>query len=52
MAYFKINRNSQNFVAVLVSLTISKINSLFDNTAEIIEHLPEATILIIEFANP
>ena len=52
MAYFKINKNSQNFVAVPVSLTISKINSPFDNTVEIIEHLPVATILIIELVNP
>ena len=52
MAYFKINRNSQNFVAVQVSLTISKINYPFDNTAEVIEHLPVATIQTIELVNP
>ena len=46
------HKKSQNFRAFPVSLVIKQRNSPFDNIAEIIDHLPVATVQIIELVTP
>ena len=46
------HKKSQNFRAFPVFLIIKQRNSPFDNIAEIIDHIPVATIQIIELVAP
>ena len=46
------HKKSQNFRAFPVFLVIKQRNSPFDNIAEIIDHIPVATVQIIELVTP
>ena len=46
------HKKSQNFRAFPVFSVIKKRNSSFDNIAEIIDHIPVATLQIIELVSP
>ena len=52
IAYFKIHKKSQNFEKFPVLFVINDINSPLDNIAEIIDHLPVKTVLIIGLVIP
>ena len=52
IAKTKMHKKSQNFRAFPVSSVIKQRNSPFDNIAEIIDHLPVATVRIIELRTP
>ena len=52
IAYIKMHKNSQNFFEFPVSSVIKQRNSPLDKIAEIIDHLPNATVQIMKLVTP